>query len=86
MTVQPFVEPWPLFQFPDIIHSEAPWAGSTYIQNKTNKINAHNIDIHALSEIRTRNLGDRAREDCSSLRPCSDSDRQFGYLDGYKCQ
>jgi hypothetical protein len=77
MTLQFFVGPWPLFQFLDLTHSryDALERGSarrkacTYTQNNTNRIKAHNTDIHALSGIRTHYPSVRASEDSSCLRP-----------------
>jgi hypothetical protein len=47
----------------------------TYKQNNTNRINAHNRDIHALSEIRTHDHSVRAGEDSSYLRLRGHCDR-----------
>jgi hypothetical protein len=88
MALQPFVGPWPLFQFLDPLHNrqDALYEGSarrkasTYTQNNTNRINAHNTDIHALSEIRTHDLRVRASEDSSCLRLRNHCDRQVGLL------
>jgi hypothetical protein len=49
MALQPFVRPWPLFQFRNPIHSRydsldggsARSKAATYTQNNTNRINAH---------------------------------------------
>jgi hypothetical protein len=48
---------------------------SACIQNDTNRINAHNTNIHALSGIRTHDPGVRTVEDSSRLRPRGHSGR-----------
>jgi hypothetical protein len=72
--LQPFVGPWPLFQFLDPIHNRSSnWTADQPVarplpvhRTKTRK-NAHNTDIHALSGIRTHDPCFRASEDS----PCS---------------
>jgi hypothetical protein len=61
MALKPYVGSWLLFQFLDPIHSRqdsldggsAGRKAATYTQNNTNRINAHNTDIDALSGIPT---------------------------------
>jgi hypothetical protein len=74
MALQPFVGPWPLFQFFDPIQSVgflgrgiSPSQG-LYLHTEQDRINAHNTDIHALIGIRTHNLSVPASEDKSCLR------------------
>jgi hypothetical protein len=82
MTLHPFVGLWQLFQCLDPIHSQqdsldggsARRKASTYTQNSTNRINAHNTGIHALSSIRTHDPRVQASEDSSCLRPRSHCD------------
>jgi hypothetical protein len=96
VALQPCVGLWPLFQFLNPIDSRwdslyggsARRKASTYTQNNTNRINAHNTDIRALSGIRTYDPSVRASEDSSCLRPCGHCDQrkcngyQWAKLDG----
>jgi hypothetical protein len=83
MAVQPFIGPWPPFHFLDPVHSQQDSLdggsdrrnAATCTQNNTNRINAHNTDIHALSGIRTYDLSVRMNESCSCLRPRPRCDR-----------
>jgi hypothetical protein len=84
IALQPFVGPWPLFQFLDPIYSRVrtPWMGDqpfarplpTHRTTK-HRINAHNTDIHALSEVRTHDPSVRASDDSSYLTPRGLCDR-----------
>jgi hypothetical protein len=74
--------PWPLFQFPNPIHSRqnffdggsARRKAATYTQNNTNTEQTH-TDIHASSGIRTHDPSVRASEDSSCPRPRGQCDR-----------
>jgi hypothetical protein len=60
---------------------DEPVAWPLPTQNITNRINPHNTDIHALSEIRTHNSSVRASERRGScLRPRGHSDRRALYI------
>jgi hypothetical protein len=64
MALQPFVEHWPLFQFLDPIHSVKglhEWG----IGLSQGLYYAHNIDIRALSGIRTHDPSVTPSEDSS---------------------
>jgi hypothetical protein len=83
MTLQPFVEPWPILQFRNFFYKGdrtlrrviSPSQGH-YLHTGQHKhiINAH-TDIHALSEIQTHDPNVRANEDSSCLRPPVHCDR-----------
>jgi hypothetical protein len=82
MAIQPFVEPWPLFQFLDTQSVELLGRGISPLQGlclhtelHKHRINAHNTDIHSLSGIRAHDLSVRASEDSSCLRPRGYCDR-----------
>jgi hypothetical protein len=76
------------FQFLDLIHrrqdtldgGSARWKASIYTQNYTNRINAHNTGIYALSGIRTQDSSFRGREVSSCLRPRGQCDRLVGHI------
>jgi hypothetical protein len=82
MALQPFVGPWPLFQLLDPMHSRQdsldgePVAGQT----PAHRINAHNIDIHAFSVIRTHDPSVQASEESSCLKPRGCCDRRDSIL------
>jgi hypothetical protein len=85
MAVQPFVGPWPLFQFLDPIHQSVGLIGrgislsqGLYLHTGQYKhrIKAHNTDTNALSGIRTHDPSVRASEDSSCLRPRGHYERQ----------
>jgi hypothetical protein len=77
MALEPFVGPWPLFEFPDSIHNRydlmdrgsARHKASTYTQNNTIRINTHHTDINASSGTRTHDPSVRASEDGSCPSP-----------------
>jgi hypothetical protein len=81
MALQPFVGPWPLFQFLDHIHSRqdsldggsARHKVSTYTQNNKN----------ASSGIRTDDSSVQASEDSSCLRPRGHCDQRENYIYRY---
>jgi hypothetical protein len=76
------VGPWPLFQFPNPIHSRydslkggsAGRKAATYTQNNTNTEQTH-TDIHASSEIRIHDRRVRTGDDGSCLRSRGHCDR-----------
>jgi hypothetical protein len=83
MALQPFVGPWPLFQFLDLFTQSVGLLGrgispskGRYMHTEQHKhrINAH-TDIHALNGIRTHGPSVRASEDGSYLRPHGQCDR-----------
>jgi hypothetical protein len=77
MALQPFVGPWPLFQFLDpglYLHTE---------QHK-HRINAQNTDIHALSATGTHDPSVRANKDGLWLRLRGHCDRNIYYITCYK--
>jgi hypothetical protein len=55
MALHPFVEPWPLFEFPYPSHSrEDSLMGLSqghYLHTEQHRVNAHNTDIHAFNGI-----------------------------------
>jgi hypothetical protein len=70
MSLQPFVGPWLLFSFVILYTVDrAPWTGDQPVarplgtEQHTERINAHNTDIHALNGIRTHDPSVRASED-----------------------
>jgi hypothetical protein len=73
------------FQFLDPIHSQydsldgesAHRKAANYTRNNTNRINAHNTDIHALNSIRIHDPSVRASEESSCIRPRGHSDRHY---------
>jgi hypothetical protein len=66
MALQPFVGPWPLFQFLDLYTvGRTSWLED---QPVARPLPTH-IDIHALSGIRTHDPSVQAREDGSWFRP-----------------
>jgi hypothetical protein len=70
MILQPFVGPWPLFQFLNPIHSRQDSLDGGSARRKAStlyKTNAHNTYIHALSGIRTHDPSVRASKDSSCL-------------------
>jgi hypothetical protein len=77
MSLQPFVEPGLRFQLLDPIHNRydsldrgsARFKASAYTEQHKLRINAHNTDVHGLSEIRTHDPSFRASEGSSCLRP-----------------
>jgi hypothetical protein len=84
MALQLFVGPWPLIHFRNLFYTDGMthWTSDQPVKRplpihrttQTQKKNAHNTDIYALSEIRTHNPNVRASEDSSCLR-------QRGYCD-----
>jgi hypothetical protein len=85
MALQPFVEPWPLFQISwsctQSVGLLGRWISSSqglYLHTDQHKhgINAQNTDIHALSWIRTHDPSVRASKDSLCLRPRGHCDWQ----------
>jgi hypothetical protein len=84
MDLQPFVGPWPLFQFHNLLHTRydaldggsAHRKTSTCTQDSTNTEQTH-TDIHASSGIRLHDPNGSAGEDSSRLRPCGHCDLLF---------
>jgi hypothetical protein len=84
MALQPFVGPWPLYQFLHPIHiGRTPWTKISpsqgiylHAEQHKHRINAYNTDIHALSGIRTHDSRDRASENFPCLRKRGHFDRQ----------
>jgi hypothetical protein len=84
MALQPFVGPWPIFQFLNPIQSR--WdsfdggsdrrKAATDTQNNTNT-EYKQIDIHASSGIRTHNPSARAGKDVSYLRLRCHCDQRY---------
>jgi hypothetical protein len=69
MALEPFVGPWPLSQFLDFYTvgrssctEDQPVA---HTEQQKHRINAYNIDVHALSGIRTHDPSARTSEDNS---------------------
>jgi hypothetical protein len=91
MAPQGFVGSWPLFfsvswsytQSVGLLGRGISPSQDLYLHTEQHKhrINAHNTDIHASSEIRTHDPSVRASEDSSCLRPRGHCDwlRQFPY-------
>jgi hypothetical protein len=82
MALQPFVGPWPLFQFLDLLHSRKDSLSGGSARRKTatctqdsTDIEYTHTDIHASSGIRTHNPSVLAGEDNSFLRPRGHCDR-----------
>jgi hypothetical protein len=84
MALQPFVGPWPLFQFLDLSAQSAGHLGRgisplqgcyLHTEQYKHRINARNTDIHTLSRIQTHDSSVRAGEDSSCLRPRGHCDR-----------
>jgi hypothetical protein len=83
VALQPFVGPWPLLQFHNLIYTagRTPWTGDqsvvrplpTHMIKQIQK-NAH-TDIHASSVIRTHDPSVRVSEDNSCLWPRRHCDR-----------
>jgi hypothetical protein len=81
MALQPFVGPWPRFQFRNPVHSRldsleggsARRKAAAYTQNSTKTEYTH-TDIHASSGARTHDTSVQAGEDSSYIR-------QRGYRD-----
>jgi hypothetical protein len=77
MAIQPFVGPWPLFQFRNHFYKDGrtPWTSDQPFARPLPKPEQHKhrikayAYIHALSEIRTHDPSVRASEDSSRLRP-----------------
>jgi hypothetical protein len=87
MALQPFVGPWPLFQFLDPIYrvSGTPWTGDQPVArplptHRTTQTQNNNRDIHAFSGILTYDPSVRATEDSSCLRPRGHCDRHEVYM------
>jgi hypothetical protein len=86
--LQPFVEPWPLFQFLGPIYSrqDSLDGGSAfkglYLHREQHKhrINARNTDIHFLSRVRTHDPSVRVSKDNSCLRPRGQCDRHTAHI------
>jgi hypothetical protein len=82
MALQPFVGPWHLLQFRNLIYTNGrtPWTRDQPVarplptQRTTHRKNAH-TDIQVLSGIRIHDPTVRASEDSSSLRPRGHCDR-----------
>jgi hypothetical protein len=51
-----------------------------HTEQHTYRINAHNTDIHALSEIRTHDHSVRVDEESSYLRPSGDCDQHITHM------
>jgi hypothetical protein len=87
MTLQPFVGPWPLLQFRNLLHIDgrAPWTSDqpvarplpTYRTTQTQNKRSHTPNIHALSGIRTPDPSIQEIEYSSYLKPRGHCDRQF---------
>jgi hypothetical protein len=70
MALQPFPEPWPLFQFLNLYTvCRTPWTGDQPVARSLPTHRTTQTDIHALSGIRTHYPSARAGEDSSCLRP-----------------
>jgi hypothetical protein len=85
MALQPFVGPWPLFQFLDLLHSQQDSSdgGSARRTGQHNhRINAH-TDIHASCGIRTHDPSVCAGEDSSCFRPPGHCDRPDSVICAY---
>jgi hypothetical protein len=89
MALQPFVGPWPLFQFRNLFTQSVKPLGrgispsqGRYLHTGQHKhrINAHKTDIHALSEVRSHDPSVRASEDSSCLRPRGHCGRHYSVL------
>jgi hypothetical protein len=81
MAVQPFVGPWPLFQFRNPIYGRTPWTGDqpvarpliTHRTAHKHRIKAHRH--HASSGFRYYDPSVGAGEDSSCFRPHGHCDR-----------
>jgi hypothetical protein len=88
VTLQPFVGPWPLFQFLHHLHSRyvslnggsARRKSATYIQNKTKREQTHR-DIHASSGVRTHDPSIWADENSSCFSPHGHCDRPISCME-----
>jgi hypothetical protein len=85
MSLQPFVGPWPLFQFLNLLTQSVGLLGwgispskrlYLHIEQHKHRIKAHNTNIYALSWIRTHDPSVRTMEDSSFLRPRGHCDRE----------
>jgi hypothetical protein len=83
VALQPFVGPWPLHQFRDLLYTDGrtPWTGDQAVARPLpthraiqKEKNTH-TNICALSGIRTHNPNVRASKDISCLRALSHCDR-----------
>jgi hypothetical protein len=84
------LRPWPLiFQFYDnFTEGRTPWTSDQLVAKplpkhrttQTQNKHIHILNIHALCGIRTHNLGFRASEDSTFLRPLGYRDRQFIFI------
>jgi hypothetical protein len=89
MTLQPFVGPSPLLQFPDLFYTDGrtPWASDQSVEKRLpthrttqTQITHTHTDTHATRGIRTHDPSVRASEDSSA------SDRAAGYYHRRKSQ